>query len=132
MSELSRNGAATPNSATPRTDACVASNKTIGTQHDALEVLCRQLERELSELHEECMSDLRSAEALARSSETGRWIAVADRLPERAGVYLTVIQPMLDKPFVRAQSYTPQEHEAFSGWRYMRVTYWMPLPEAPQ
>jgi hypothetical protein len=61
------------------------------------------------------------------------WIPVSERLPTEAGQCITAIKPLLeDERIVKVQTYVPPPHSAFSGFRHMPVTHWMPLPEAPK
>ena len=63
------------------------------------------------------------------------WIPVTERLPEKYGKYLCryVFNGSAEYPHIEAISYYPTmmrfQGEGSCG---MRVTHWMPLPEAPK
>lgn len=53
------------------------------------------------------------------------WIPCRERLPALAGTYATLVKPLLeDEPYEQVQRYTPQAHQAISGWQYGRTTHW--------
>lgn len=54
------------------------------------------------------------------------WISVKERLPERAGVYLTYMNGITQTAF-----YDRIEGIWVVGKNKLPVTHWMPLPEPP-
>lgn len=87
----------------------------------------------LEELVERCA---RYAEEIAVLRERQKWIPVTERLPEGDGHYLcryrfkgagSIFYQTLDYYATDVQPHF--QHEGTHG---MRVTHWMPLPEAPE
>ncbi|HDR1925741.1 TPA: DUF551 domain-containing protein [Pasteurella multocida] len=62
------------------------------------------------------------------------WISVKDRLPEKSGMYLIYINPLLSKGTgahqIRSDIYDTSLKEY--GFTYDSVTHWQPLPPIPK
>lgn len=87
----------------------------------------------LEELVERCA---RYAEEIAVLREKVKWIPVTERLPEDDGHYLCRFEfERTGMAFCQTLDYYAtdvQPHFQYEGLRGMRVTHWMPLPEAPE
>ena len=60
-------------------------------------------------------------------------VSVEDRLPEKAGVYMTCIAA--EDPDVRVVDtawYDQDRKTWLDAGRYRKVTHWMPLPDVPE
>ena len=106
--------------------------------HDCGNASCidRIMEDAANRLEELVARCARYAEEIAVLRERQRWIPVTERLPEDDGHYLCrygfdggkgVFYQTLD--YYATDVYPHFQHE---GMRGMRVTHWMPLPEAPE
>ena len=95
--------------------------------------LCDAAADKIEELVERCA---RYAEEIAVLRERQKWIPVTERLPEGDGHYLCRYGfGRAGSTFYQTLDYYAtdvQPHFQHEGARGMRVTHWMPLPEAPE
>lgn len=70
------------------------------------------------------------------SAASMKWISVADRLPEKSGMYIAFIVPsFLDgTPGLDRARVEPCQFMKKIGWNlyFSTVTHWMPMPQGPQ
>ena len=100
---------------------------------DCLDRIMEDAADRLEELVDRCA---RYAEEIAVLREQRRWIPVTERLPEGDGHYLCRYGfGRAGSTFYQTLDYYAtdvQPHFQHEGARGMRVTHWMPLPEAPE
>lgn len=96
-------------------------------------VLCDTAADKIEELVDRCA---RYAEEIAVLRERQKWIPVTARLPEGDGHYLCRYRfNGAGSTFYQTLVYYAtdvQPHFQHEGTHGMRVTHWMPLPEAPE
>lgn len=100
---------------------------------DCLDRIMEDAADKIEELVDRCA---RYAEEIAVLRELQRWIPVTERLPGSDGHYLCRYGfEGAGMTFCQALDYYAtdvQPHFQHEGSRGMRVTHWMPLPEAPK
>lgn len=60
------------------------------------------------------------------------WISVKDRLPTESGAYLVSYKFESEHRYFGVHDYYVGERFQHEGFRGLKVTHWMPLPEPPK
>ena len=70
-----------------------------------------------------------SSKAIQNIEKKHQWIPVDERLPEKSGCYLVIVNDGLNNPVCEIISY---RNSLWNIFDHEKVTHWMPLPELPE